>query len=208
MVRELHSGAGSGGEPIRLYENSQAIDPSWQRLKSFLLTDDTDELHYIADSFVCADFAVMLHNRAEKAGIKAAYVSVDFVDGPAHAMNAFNTIDKGLIYIDCTGPGFLGTTIRDSSSINGDYDKVAYIKVNEEYGLIPLDKATSFDYVFYEQWIQLWDDYETKVELYNSGSLSYSELVNLRNEIEELENILGDYHWEPLGIVTSVHLHW
>jgi len=208
QVFDVLNAASGSGEPIRLYENSQAIDPSWQRLKSFLLTDDTDELPYIADSFVCADFAAMLHNRAEKAGIKAAYVSVDFVDGPAHALNAFNTTDRGLIYIDCTGPGFLETTIRDSSSINGDYDKVAYIKVNEEYGLLPLDKATSLDYGFYEQWIQLWDDYEIKVELYNSGSLSYSELVNLRNEIEKLKMILGDYHWEPLGIVTSVHLHW
>jgi hypothetical protein len=177
-------------------------------LQTFLIADNTDELTYIADSFVCADFAATLHNRAEKAGIKTAYVSVDFIDGPAHALNAFNTTDKGLVYIDCTGPGFLEAPIRSSSTINGNYDKVAYIKVNEEYGLIPLDKATSFDYEFYEQWMQLWRDYEEKVELYNSGSLSQSKRAELKNEIEELKKILGDYHWEPLGIVTSVNLHW
>ena len=208
QVFDVLNAAGGNGEPIRLSENPQAVDPSWQQLQSFLIADDTDKLTYIADSFVCADFAAMLHNRAEEVGIKAAYVSVDFADGPAHALNAFNTTDRGLIYIDCTGPGFLGTTIKNSSFIDGGYDKVAYIEVNEEYGLIPLGKATSFDYEFYEQWIQLWDDYEDKVELYNSGSLSHSELANLKSVIEELKKILGDYHWEPLGIVTSVHLHW
>jgi hypothetical protein len=209
QVFDVLNAASGTGEPIRLYENSQAADPSWQQLQSFLIADNTDKLIYVADSFVCSDFAATLHNRAEEAGIKAAYVSVDFVDGPAHALNAFNTIDKGLIYVDCTGSGFLGTNIRNNSFIiDGGYDKVAYIEVNYEYGLIPLDKVTSFDYAFYEQWLQLWDDYEEKVELYNSGSLSHSERAKLKSEIEELREILGDYRWEPLGIVISINLHW
>lgn len=203
----LNAASGSGA-PLRLYENQQAMNPSWSQLNSFLLSDDTDKQPYIPDVFVCADFAALLHNRAEAAGVKAAYVSVDFTNGPAHAINAFNTTDRGLVCIDSTGPGFTGTTIKDGSPEIVDYDKVAYIQTGYEYGIIPLDRATAFDYAFYEQWVQLWDIYQAKVDLYNNGLLTYSQRVKLKNEIEELEKILGEYRWEPLGIVTTVYIHW
>jgi capsid protein len=77
-----------------------------------------------------------------------------------------------------------------------------------EYGLIPLDKATSFDYVFYEQWEQQWAEYEEKLDLYNSGTLNFKQRQALRDELEALQFILGDYRWEPLGIVTDVYIHW
>ncbi len=51
---------------------------------------------------VCSDFAEMLHNNAEMAGIRCAYVSIK-VGGSSHALNAFNTTDRGIVYIDCTG---------------------------------------------------------------------------------------------------------
>lgn len=208
QVFDVLNAASGSGAPIRLYENPQAMDPSWSQLRSFMLTDDTDKQPYIPDVFVCADFAALLHNRAEAAGIKAAYVSVDFTDGPAHAINAFNTTDRGLVYIDSTGPGFTGTAIKDGSPEIVEYDKVVYLEVGYEYGIIPLDRATAFDYAFYEQWVQLWDTYQEKVDLYNNGLLTYSQRVKLKNEIEELEKILGEYRWEPLGIVTNVYIHW
>lgn len=63
---------------------------------------------------ICADFAERLHNNAEKAGIRCGYVSLDMVgysdpynlgikSDAGHACNVFETTDKGLIYIDCTG---------------------------------------------------------------------------------------------------------
>ena len=63
---------------------------------------------------VCADFAERLHNDAEMAGIRCAYVSVTLAgySGPydygissstGHACNAFQTTDRGLVYIDDTG---------------------------------------------------------------------------------------------------------
>jgi hypothetical protein len=51
---------------------------------------------------VCADFAERLHNDAEMAGIRCAYVSLDLSVG-GHACNAFQTTDRGLIYVDDTG---------------------------------------------------------------------------------------------------------
>jgi len=211
QVFDVLNAASGNGSPIRLWENPQAADVSWEQVKEFVMNDDTNSHTYIPGSFVCADFAALLHNRAEAAGIKAAYVSVEFAEGPAHALNAFNTTDRGLVYIDCTGPGFQSPTFGDSldgQDIYAEYDKVAYIVVGQAYGLITLDKAASFDYGFYEQWEQQWNDYEAKVSLYNQGSLSYKERQVLRNQIEALRAILGDYHWKPLGIVKSVYVHW
>ena len=211
QVFDVLNAAGGNGSPIRLQENPQASDVSWQQVKDFVMKDDTNSHTYIPGSFVCADFAALLHNRAEAAGIRTAYVSVDFEEGPAHALDAFNTTDRGLVYIDCTGPGFQYPTFGDSldgQDVYAEYDKGAYVVVGQAYGLITLDKATSFDYGFYEQWTQQWADYEAKVDLYNHGSLTYKERQVLRNQIEALRAILGDYRWEPLGIVTSINVHW
>lgn len=52
---------------------------------------------------VCADFAERLHNDAEMAGIRCAYVSVTLDGSVGHACDAFQTTDRGLIYIDDTG---------------------------------------------------------------------------------------------------------
>ncbi len=51
---------------------------------------------------ICADFAELLHNNAERAGIRCAFVSIE-VGGSGHTLNAFETIDRGLVYIDDTG---------------------------------------------------------------------------------------------------------
>jgi hypothetical protein len=55
---------------------------------------------------ICADFAELLHNNAERAGIRCAFVSIN-VGGSGHALNAFDTTDGGLVYIDDTG--YLGS---------------------------------------------------------------------------------------------------
>ncbi len=63
---------------------------------------------------VCADFAERLHNDAEMAGIRCAYVSVTLtgytdpyhygiLSNTGHACDAFQTTDRGLVYIDDTG---------------------------------------------------------------------------------------------------------
>jgi len=56
---------------------------------------------------VCGDFAETLHNKAEAAGIRTAFVHIELDDeDTGHALNAFHTTDKGLVFIDCTGKGF------------------------------------------------------------------------------------------------------
>ena len=88
---------------LHLTDNISAIDPTWQELVDFLREDDTDKLLYVPGEFECGNFALLLHNNAEAAGIRAAFVAVHYVEGTPHAVNAFKTLDKGLVYIDVTG---------------------------------------------------------------------------------------------------------
>lgn len=84
--------------------NPLAHNPTWTELKSFILADTTDSTYYNPLSYTCGDYAEDVHNHAEAAGIRAAYVEVSFQDRPEqHALDAFVTTDQGLIYIDCTG---------------------------------------------------------------------------------------------------------
>jgi PKD repeat protein len=112
---------GGNGHTIKLHNNPDAKNPTWGVLLWFLQRDTTEQIPYVYGSFVCADFAETLHNNAETAGIRAAYVSVE-LSGIGHACNAFRTTDRGLVFIDDTGQiyGF-------------GYDKQVSIVVGKQY---------------------------------------------------------------------------
>jgi hypothetical protein len=88
---------------LRLTDNPSAENPTWQELVDFLEEDRTDKILYVPGEFECGNFALELHNNAESAGIKAAFVAVHYQESTPHAVNAFKTVDKGLVYIDVTG---------------------------------------------------------------------------------------------------------
>jgi hypothetical protein len=95
---------GAKGYPIILIENPNAVNPTWDQLLNFLRSDDTDRQTYVPDSFVCGDFAQMLQNHAEEAGWRCAWVAIELSEPSAsHALNAFQTTDRGLVFIDDTG---------------------------------------------------------------------------------------------------------
>lgn len=74
-------------------------DPTYRQMMNFIEKDKTDRERYIEDEYVCEDFAMDVCNNAEEEGIRCAYVTIHYPqDG--HAIVAFNTIDKGLIYIE------------------------------------------------------------------------------------------------------------
>lgn len=94
----------ANGHKVWLHNNTEAQNPSWSQLMKFLNDDKTDALPYQEKVFVCADFAEMLHNNAEAAGWRCAYVTIDLTGYTSgHALNAFQTTDRGLVYIDSTG---------------------------------------------------------------------------------------------------------
>lgn len=87
---------------------NNAVNPTYDQLIAFLKVDKTDEMPYTS-TYVCSDFAKTLHDNAEKNGISAGWVGAK---GCNHAFNVFQTTDKGIVYIDCTGvPG--GATFQD-----------------------------------------------------------------------------------------------
>lgn len=113
---------------IVLHNNPEAHNPTWDELKSFLRKDQTERYAYIAGKFTCGDFAETLHNNAEAAGIRAAIVAIELQpanmgeDVVNHSLNAFETTDRGIMYID------------DTSSSQGFFaDKEANVVVGQEY---------------------------------------------------------------------------
>lgn len=106
LYRETWGLTASGIEPslwgAGIVNNATATDPTWAQLLDFLLRDKTDQRDYVPDVYVCQNFAMDVHNNAEQAGIRAAYVVVKLPNS-YRSLNAFRTTDKGLIFIDCTG---------------------------------------------------------------------------------------------------------
>lgn len=93
------------GRDVHLINNKEVTNPTWAELKDFLHSDRTDGNPYIEGQYTCGSFAEDVHNNAEEAGIRAAFVGIHFEDPtiPSHALNAFKTTDGGLFFIDCTG---------------------------------------------------------------------------------------------------------
>jgi hypothetical protein len=102
---------GGNGKTLTLTNYDTAKNPTYAQLMTFLKADKTDQARYNPD-YVCSDFARTLHNNAEKAGIKNAWIGCDFQRGIGHAFNRFDTTDKGTVYIDCTGVP-RGSTYQD-----------------------------------------------------------------------------------------------
>jgi hypothetical protein len=69
----------------------------------------------------------MLQNHAEEAGWRCAWVAIEFSGQSAgHALNAFQTTDRGLVFIDDTGA--LAGEPHPSN-----LDKVVDVKVGQAY---------------------------------------------------------------------------
>ena len=192
------------------------------------MADPTDDKPY-SPSFLCGAFAQEVHNNAEARGIRSAWVAIDFKDDPdghGHALNAFNTVDKGLVFIDCTGNGLFNIV----GGTQADADKVAYLAIGQECGVISIEVAASFDYGFYEVYKQKQAEYDKKLEAYNTEVDAYNQALGGRHslpepeysqflqwaarlnamdaELQALANEIGDSYWEPLGIVISIEIYW
>ena len=195
---------------------------------------------------MCSDFAEDVHNNAKAAGIKAAWVSIAFEgNDEGHACNAFETTDRGLVYIDCTGDnrGFVYAPALEDyvkqhiipgslpESEPSPCDTIAYIEIGKEYGLIDIVKAKSLSYSFYEECKRKWQECEILLSEYNEEVMQYNEemqgkiyyegspelarmeawearLKEKSRMIDELRKELGDFWFEPLGVIKDILIHW
>jgi len=115
-------------------EESDTRNPSWEELKAFLLKDDTDKMEYVFPTTVCEDFAKKLQKNANEAGWRCAFVSVQLDGYPdwynlgipsytGHACNAFETTDRGLVYID----------VVSTHGFSGNADKIVDVVIGKDY---------------------------------------------------------------------------
>jgi hypothetical protein len=74
-------------------------DPTYQEALQFVASDSTEQLPYSGTS-ACVAFAGAFKENAIKAGLNCGYVVVFFPDGNSHALNAFNTTDDGLVFVE------------------------------------------------------------------------------------------------------------
>jgi hypothetical protein len=227
-------------EPIRLINNPSAVNVSFQDVIDFIRRDTTDLLPYVERDnlenirpFVCSDFAEAVHNNAEAAGIRAAYISLDWSRGGiGHALDAFETTDKGIVFIDCTGESiFSQVEDADSQEYMGSWDKVAYIELGKKYGVIGIAYAKSPEYSFFEEYENQWSEYKKLLSLYNEqvklfnqeirdkvfrkGTAEYERIkaweIDLdaqKNAMEEMNIEIGNSRFRPLYVVSNYEIHW
>jgi hypothetical protein len=225
---------GGDGEAIILDDNPEAIDPTYDELVEFIkkdLTDKKDYIEYGPNAYVCSDFAEEVHNNAEAAGIRAGWVAVTFEGtDEGHALNAFETIDRGLVYIDCTKGSDSGSGDNEPQS----WDTIAYIRTGEKYGIIHIDRAESLLYDFYVEYAKAWREHKEMLKEYNDEVKRYNdevsekvytigspeeqritkwkeELVKKARILESQKEELGDYWYESefsSYTVKSARIHW
>jgi len=199
-------------------------DPSWTDLKEFIKSDDIDTVTYNLNTFACSGYAIILRDRARKLGIRTAYVQVAFPGSAGHALDAFQTTDKGLIYIDCT-----------------EADKVAYVKVGQPYGTIQIDAvqekyidctgapgdfwqplkyietANPFSYDYYLDYQKRWDFSNQSVDAYNqavdqfnsgNGQLTQAQMMAWQDNLNALGKELGNTAYESPGTTGNIEIYW
>lgn len=174
------------GEAVILEENPEAQDPSWEALMAFLAADPTDAQPYVDGAFVCVDFAEMLHNSAERAGIRAAYVAVELAEGPGHALNAF-VVSGREVYVDAIGG-----------------DKVACVQPGRPFGVMSLEAASRYRCDGFEGYSRAVEEHLAQAEDYSAAVRQYNdELAEYNAAVEAYNQSPSDPEYERLSTWSS-----
>jgi cell division protein FtsL len=197
---------------------------TWAEVTDILKRDNTDKLEYKEGVFDCEGFALTLRDRLARYGIRCAFVALEFPEEAGHALNAFETTDKGIIFIDEVGN-----------------DQVAYVEKGKPYGAICLDAVKSdyiacegkpgefwgelvwkkysnpFSYDYYQLIIQRAEfleqsavAYNKAVDEFNSGYLYWTEgqINNWRDNLKALKQDLGSCATKPDKAVQNIEIYW
>lgn len=159
----------SFGTPINLINNEEAVNPTWEQLKIFLGADETDQDIYLAGSQMCGYFAEELHNNAEKAGIRSAFVAINLGVENFHTLNAFKTTDSGLVFIDSTGRELQAIPSGWSPPTNPSWDRLVTLRMGQEViseNLFP-ERATYTSWPMYlpQKWEIEWESVGTVYDI-------------------------------------------
>jgi len=138
-------------------------------------------------------------------------------------LNAFQTVDRGLIFVDVTGK-----------------DTIAYVQVGQPYGVISLNAVKSryidcsgdpaefwgtlnytthpdpFSYSYYVAYQERVKFYQASVDAYNKavkefnqggGTYTYQQIQSWYENLGALSEELGTLY-EPLGTVQNIETYW
>lgn len=108
---------------------------SWE-VWDFISSDSTDRLSYISGEFTCHDYSIRVKKNAFSAGYQCYYVCIEFTAPPGHAIIAFNTTDRGFIFIEPQLDEFVTLTIGKSYSGQNNFVKIPG-DIIERYLLVP-----------------------------------------------------------------------
>lgn len=75
-------------------------NPSYSEVIDFLKEDKTDEINRTLYNYNCTHYARDVNNNAEKKGYRCGYVIVNPDETSSHALVAFNTTDKGIVFFE------------------------------------------------------------------------------------------------------------
>jgi hypothetical protein len=102
-------------------------DPTYDEVRQFLAQDRTDANKYVEGEYVCSDFAADVNTSAEAQGLRCALVEIKYPEGSGHAVVAFQTVDRGLVFIE------------------PQYDEEVTIELGRSYAELNDYKKPSFD---------------------------------------------------------------
>ena len=129
-------------------------DPSYNEMMIFLSADKTNEKPYIfedsiftPESYVCGDYSAETVMNAARQGMRCAFIFISFgVDVMGHACIAFNTTDRGLVFIEPQadaevelekGESYWASVIDPVTGIKGNYtNPVDYNDIVEEFIIV------------------------------------------------------------------------
>ena len=75
-------------------------DLSYAEVLNFIRRDKTNRNKYVENEYVCSHFARDVNNNAESQGIRCGFVIINLTGNANHAIIAFNTTDRGLVFFE------------------------------------------------------------------------------------------------------------
>jgi hypothetical protein len=86
-------------------------NPTYFEAQQFVASDKTASHPYVIGSYTCANFAADFRSNALRAGYECGIVFLYFPDNACHALNCFNTTDKGLVFVEPQLDKFVNVTV-------------------------------------------------------------------------------------------------
>jgi hypothetical protein len=89
-------------------------NPTYFEAQQFVASDKTESHPYVNDSYTCANFANDFRSHASAAGYECGIAFLYFPDTTCHAINCFNTTDKGLVFVEPQSDKIVNVAVGES----------------------------------------------------------------------------------------------